>query len=155
MFQYPRRVKYPSRKQIDYWSLSRNQFSGREIAAKKDVTPGMVSKTLSEANNRIKALLQNAARMNKITLEVISPELGYARGTSHMFNVAVYITFSPDNGVQVWYDHKGSCVQCERYAFCRDTILQEFKERNIEVENPTLRPTDLVEILLNNLEEML
>ena len=155
MFYYPRKVKYPTETQVEIWALKRNQLSGREIAAKKDVTPGMVSKTLSEANNRIKALLQNAARMNKITIKVISPELGYARGVSHMFDVNAYITYSPDNGVQVWYDHEGRCVQCEKYSFCRESILQEFKERNIKVEDPHLRPTDLVEKLLTILEERL
>jgi hypothetical protein len=154
MFLYPRKVKYPSETQIEIWSLKRNQLSGREIAAKREVTPGMVSKTLSEANKRVKALLQNAARMNKVTLKVISPELGYARGISHIFGVNAYITFSPDNGVHVWYDHKGDCVQCEKYTFCREIILQEFKERNIPLENPSLRPTNLVEILLTELEAM-
>ena len=152
MYFYPRKVKYPTETQIDIWSLKRRQLSGREIAAKRDVTPGMVSKTLSEANNRVKALLQNAAQMNKITLQIISPELGYARGISHMFNVNAYITFSPKNGVQVWYDHQGNCVECDKFAFCREIILQEFKERDIPVENPHLQPTNLVEILLTTLE---
>jgi hypothetical protein len=134
--------------------LKREQLTGREIAAKRNITAGMVSKTLTEANNRVKGLLQNAARMNKITLKLISPELGYARGISHMFNVNGYITFSPNNGVQVWYDHKGDCVQCEKYAFCRDVIQQEFKERRIPLENPNLRPTNLVETLLATLEAM-
>ncbi|MHA2139845.1 MAG: hypothetical protein ACW98G_18325 [Candidatus Hodarchaeales archaeon] len=142
-------------RQIDIWTLKREQLTGREIAAKRNITAGMVSKTLTEANNRVKALLQNAARMNKITLKLISPEHGYARGLSHMFNVNAYITFSPDNGVQVWYDHKGDCIQCDKYSYCRESILQEFKERNINIENPSLRPTDLVEILLRTVEKRL
>ncbi|MFX0125784.1 MAG: hypothetical protein ACFFAE_19335 [Candidatus Hodarchaeota archaeon] len=154
MFTYPRQIKYPTKTQIEIWILNRNQMTGREIAAKRHVTPGMVSKTLSEANNRIEGLLQNVAQMNKITLEIISPQIGYARGISHMFDVTAYITFSPKNGVQVWYEHKGSCVQCEKYSFCRDIILQEFKERNIRIHNPSLRPTDLIEKLITRLEDM-
>ncbi|MHA2202490.1 MAG: hypothetical protein ACW991_02260 [Candidatus Hodarchaeales archaeon] len=155
MYLYPRKAKYPTNTQTEIWILSRNQMTGREIAAKRQVTPGMVSKTLSEANNRIKGVLQNAARMNKITLKVISPQIGYARGISHMFNVNAYITFSPENGVNVWYEHKGDCVQCEKYVFCRESILQEFKERNIKIDNHSLRPTDLVEKLFTILEGML
>ncbi|PWI49091.1 hypothetical protein CEE45_02810 [Candidatus Heimdallarchaeota archaeon B3_Heim] len=155
MYFYPQKVKYPTDTQIEIWTMKRGQLTGREIAAKRSVTPGMVSKTLTEANTRVKALLQNAARMNKITLKVISPEHGYARGLSHMFNVKAYITFSPENGVQVWYDHKGDCVKCDKYSYCRESILQEFKERNIEIENRSLRPTDLVEILLSTVEKML
>ncbi|MFX0051729.1 MAG: hypothetical protein ACFFAJ_11485 [Candidatus Hodarchaeota archaeon] len=155
MYFYPRRVKYPTETQIEIWSLKRKQLTGREIAIKRSITPGMVSKTLTEANKRVKALLQNAAYMNKITLDITSPEYGYARGKSHMLGVNGYITYSPKNGVQVWYDHKGDCVQCDKYPQCRESILQEFKERNIKIENPTLRPTDLVEILLTTVERML
>ena len=153
MYSYPRRVKYPTETQIEIWKMNRKQLTGREIATQRNITPGMVSKTLTEANKRVKALLQNAARMNKITLEVLDPELGYARGISHMFGVNGYITFSPENGLHVWYDHKGDCIECEKYVFCREAILEEFKERNIPIDNPSLRPTNLVEILLTILEE--
>lgn len=155
MFSYPRKTKYPTSTQIDLWTLKRNRMNGEEIAKKRAVTPGMVSKTLTEANKRVKGLLLNAARMNKITIEVLSEEQGYARGLSHMLGGNAYITYSPENGVQVWYDHKGDCIQCDRYSFCRQSILQEFKERNIPVQNPSLQPTFLVEKLIEVVEERL
>lgn len=154
MYFFPRRVKYPTEKQLEIWKLKRTKLTGKEIAAEKEVTPGFVSKTLTEANQRIRGLLENAAHMNKITLEFLSEELGFARGQSYMFNVRCYITFSPRNGVQVWYEHKGECASCEKYTLCREILLQEFKERNLKIENPSLRPTDLVELLFEKLEEM-
>ncbi|MFQ5979623.1 MAG: hypothetical protein ACE5OZ_15960 [Candidatus Heimdallarchaeota archaeon] len=93
--------------------------------------------------------------MNKISLDLISEQLGYARGQSHMFDVPAYITFSPKNGVQVWYEDKGECVTCEKYNFCRQVIIQEFKERNLKLETPSLQPTLLVEALIAKLEERL
>jgi hypothetical protein len=113
-----------------------------------------VSKTLTEANQRIRGLVENAAHMNKITLDLMNEELGFARGQSHMFNVRCYITFSPKNGLQVWYEHKGDCVSCEKYTLCREILLQEFKERNLQIEKPSMRPTDLVELLFQELEEL-
>ncbi len=150
----PRKLKYPTEKQLEIWKLKRDKLKGKEIAKQKAVTTGFVSKTLIDANERIRGLLENAAYMNKITLEVLSEEVGFARGQSHMLGgIQCYITFSPQNGVQVWYEHKGECVNCEKYTMCRDILIQEFKERNIHLNNPQLRPTDLTEVLFQHLEE--
>jgi hypothetical protein len=91
--------------------------------------------------------------MNKITLEVLSGEQGYARGISHMFDVPAYITYSPKNNVQVWYEDKGNCIKCDKYDFCRTIIIQEFKEMNLRLENPKLQPTLLIEKLIELIEE--
>ncbi|UCE12477.1 MAG: hypothetical protein JSV04_09805 [Candidatus Heimdallarchaeota archaeon] len=147
-------LKYPTKTQVEIWFLKRNDLSGRKIAKQKDVTPAFISKTLKEANKRVKSLLGNAAKANKITLDLISAEQGFAKGKSHMFNQTAYITFSPENGIQVWYDHKGECSICEEFEECRKVLLQEFKARNLKLDNPTQRPTDLGELLFKTLEEM-
>jgi hypothetical protein len=69
-----------------------------------------------------------------------------------MFKVKAFITYSPMNGLQVWYDHKGHCENCEEFGDCRRIILQEFKERHIMVQNEALRPTELGEILFEKIE---
>ncbi|MFX1512321.1 MAG: hypothetical protein ACFFCQ_07030 [Promethearchaeota archaeon] len=154
MFAYPKRIKYPTDNQIEIWVLNRENLTGREIAKRKKVSPAFVSKTLKRTNRLIKDLLENAARMNKIKLDLMNEELGFARGMSHVFNVKAYLTFSPENGVNVWFEHKGECGSCEEFGHCRQTLLLEFKERNIKVRNPTLQPTDLGELLFKKLEEM-
>ncbi|MFW9994724.1 MAG: hypothetical protein ACFFD4_21960 [Candidatus Odinarchaeota archaeon] len=154
MFAYPKRIRYPTDNQVEIWKLNRDNLTGREIAGKKDVSPAFVSKTLKQTNKLVKDLLENAARMNKIKLDLLSEELGFARGKSHVFKVKAYITFSPENGVQVWYDHEGECASCGEFGHCRDVLLLEFKERNIDVPSPTLRPTDLGELLFKKLEEL-
>jgi hypothetical protein len=133
--------------------MKRDQLKQKEIAEKRKVTIGFVSKSLSEANNRIEVLLQNTANGNKISLDVLNGEQGYARGKSHMFDVIAYITFSPKNGVQVWYEDKGDCIKCEKFAYCREVILQEFKERKIKFDSPLLQPTLLIERLIAEIEK--
>ncbi|MHA2237439.1 MAG: hypothetical protein ACXACP_04555 [Candidatus Hodarchaeales archaeon] len=130
-------------------------MTGKEIAKQIEVDPGFVSRSLKEANKRVRDLLEEAGRMNKIKLKIINGELGIARGHSHIFNISAHITFSPNNGLQVWYEHKGDCTSCEEFSECRRALLQEFKERNIKIPDTTLRPTDLSDLLFKKIEMML
>ena len=145
---------YPTKTQVELWFLKRCRHSGKEIAKQKEISPAFVSKALKEANKRITSILQETARTNKIALDLLSSELGFARGHSRMFDLKAYITFSPANGVQVWYDHKGDCANCEEFDECRKNLFQEYKERNITLKKPALRPTDLGEFLFTTLEAM-
>ena len=155
MFVNYRNTKPPTKRQITIWNLKRNEKSGREIAKEIEVDPAFVSRSLKEANKRIMGLLKEAGKMNKIKLNLIDGELGYARGHSHIFNISAYITFSPINGLQVWYEHKGDCTSCEEFVECRTALLQEFKERSIKIQNPTMSPTELSDLLFSKIEERL
>ena len=154
MFYLNKKSKYPTEIQVEIWKLNRDKKSGRIIAKEKEVSPAFVSKTLKEANKRIQDLIANQANSNKIRVDLLDVELGYAIGYSKMLNVKAYITFSPMNGVQVWYEHKGDCASCELLNTCRNVLIQEFKERGIKIENDTLAPTDLGEILFQELEDL-
>ena len=152
-FDSYRRIRYPTETQVEIWFLKRNKISGKKIAKKKEISPAFVSKAFVEAKKRIRSLLEETAKSNKITLSIINESIGFAKGFNHTFNVESYITFSPKNGIQVWYDHEGECTVCERYGQCRKIILQEYKERNIKIVDPQLRPTDLGRHMFRILEE--
>ena len=155
MFVNYQKTKPPTKRQITIWNLKRNEKSGREIAKEIEVDPAFVSRSLKEANKRIKGLLTEAGKMNKIKINLIDGKLGYARGHSHIFNISAHITFSPINGLQVWYEHKGECTSCEEFVDCRKALLQEFKERNIRITNPSMSPTDLSDLLFRRINERL
>ncbi|MHA2305714.1 MAG: hypothetical protein ACXACU_10000 [Candidatus Hodarchaeales archaeon] len=155
MFVNYRKTKPPTKRQVTIWNMKRNKLKGGEIAKQIKVDPAFVSRSLKETNKRIERLLKDAGKMNKIKLNLTNGELGFARGHSYIFNVPAFITFSPINGLQVWYEHKGECTNCEEFAECRTVLLQEFKERNIQVPEPSLRPTDLSDLLLKKIEERL
>ncbi|MFX1424509.1 MAG: hypothetical protein ACFFB2_19490 [Promethearchaeota archaeon] len=154
MFSFSHKHKPPTESQITIWALKRIKLTGREIAERIDVDPGYVSRSIKEANKRIRGMLEEAARMNKIKLVFINSELGIAQGHSHIFNISAHITFSPKNGLQVWYEHKGDCTSCEEFSDCRETLIQEFKERKIKIPNKSLRPTDLSDLLFKKIKEM-
>ena len=154
MFYINKKSKFPTEIQVEIWKLNRDKVSGRKIAKEKEVTPAFVSKTLKEASKRIENLMLDHARANKIKLDLVNIELGFARGFSKMLNVKAFITFSPSNGVQVWYEHKGECASCELLDTCRSFLKIEFDERNIKLESETLAPTDLGEKLFDKLEAL-
>ncbi len=153
-------IKYPSRKQAEFWSLRREFFSKGNpkmstIAAERQISLAAVSQTLKKANKRIRKLLESTARSNKICLDIISPEIGYARGKSRIFKVKAYITYSPINGVNVWYDHEGDCETCEEQTDCRQILFQEFQERKLPILDEALQATELAEHLFRELEDLL
>lgn len=151
-----RTVKYPSLKQAEFWILRRNNRPTLStIAIQRKISLAAVSQTLKEANSRVKNLLESTAKSNKIRLTVVSPELGYARGRSREFKVTAYITYSPVNGVHVWYDHEGDCEACEEADDCRQLLLQEYQERNLPIPAETLPATELGERLFQRLEALL
>jgi transcriptional regulator len=150
-----KKSKFPTDAQIEIWVLNRKKKSGRVIAKQKNVTPAFVSQSLKEAKQRIEDLLKDSARANKIKIEVLNSELGFARGQNQQLKTKAYITFSPINGVQVWYEHKGDCAGCDVLEECQTALIQEFKERNIPIVNQTLAPTHLSEIFFNHLEALI
>jgi hypothetical protein len=152
MFAFPRKTKYPTDAQLEIWTLNRNNIQGKEIAKLKDVTQAFVSKTLKITTNRIEDLLVNAAKTNRITLEIIDPVLGFAKGYHHTLKDVAHLTFSPQNGVQVWYEHQGDCADCGIFDECRTMLLNEFKGRNLKPKNETLAPTHLADELFLKLE---
>lgn len=154
MHAYPSKIRYPSDKQLEIWKLRRDKLKGREIADKKDITEAAVSKSLKEANKRIKDLIEYSARMNKIELERTSAKLGFAWGKSHTFKLKAWITFSPVNGVHVWYKHEGACEACGELGYCRSVLKQEFKERNLKLPSEMMKPSKLAELLFQILEAM-
>jgi hypothetical protein len=152
MFIFPRKTKYPNDDHLEIWNLNRNKVSGKDIANLKNVTPASVSKTLKITNKRIEDLLINAAKSNRITLEYIDPVLGFAKGHHHSLNDTANLTFSPQNGIQIWYLHEGDCANCDIFDECRKILLNEFKARNLTPKSDTLAPTDLIDELIINLE---
>ncbi|MHA2174461.1 MAG: hypothetical protein ACXABI_06500 [Candidatus Hodarchaeales archaeon] len=154
MFASPRKTKYPTDAQLEIWTLNRNNIQGKEIAKLKNVTSAFVSKTLKLTTKRIEGLLVNAAKTNRITLDIIDPVLGFAKGYHHTLKDIAHLTFSPRNGVQVWYEHQGDCTDCEIFDECRNMLLNEFEERNLKPKSETLAPTNLADELFLNLEAL-
>jgi hypothetical protein len=115
--------RYPTKQQSLIWLKRRSNIPPSVIAKELKVSRPFVSQAQKIAEGRIKKLLLSAAQMNRISIDDMSTEFGFARGYNPMNNAKTYITFSPEYNVQVWFDHEGDCGKCELHSEC-DRILR-------------------------------
>jgi hypothetical protein len=115
--------RYPTKQQSQIWLKRRSKVPPSIIAKELKVSRPFVSQAQKIAEGRIKKLLLSAAQMNRISIDDISTESGFARGFNPATSAKTYITFSPEFRVQIWFDHEGDCGKCELYSEC-DRILR-------------------------------
>ena len=123
------------------------------VARKLKVTRQTVHKALDIANTKIAQSLEEAAKINKIKVEIINPITGVLAGYSAHFKSEALITFSAKNGIQVWYKHEGDCQNCEQLQFCKETLLAEAEERNIPLSEVMTKmlPSEFSKVLFSKL----
>jgi transcriptional regulator len=140
---------YLTLKQKQIWNLKNKGLLEVDIARKLRVTRQTIHKVLDVANSKITQALEETARLNKIKIKTSDPSKGILMGFSSEFKTEAIITFSAKNGVQIWYKHEGDCANCEQHQACREMLLAEMEERNIQSpENlNSLSPSKLAEIL--------
>ena len=144
---------YLTSKQKLIWNLKSKGFSEAGIARKLSVTRQTVHKALNVANSKVSMALEEAAKLNRIKIQTIDTIKGILVGHSSEFRTTAIITFSARNGVQIWYRHKGDCKSCDQLQVCKEMILAEAKDRNIQLpENTTsMLPSKLADILFSKI----
>jgi hypothetical protein len=111
----------------------RRSVSPSDIATDLKVSRPYISKAQRIAEKRITKLLRNAASINRIDIERLSSKFGFALGYCYTHKTNTFITFSPDFGVHVWYDHIGNCDECERKSECSEILRGLAKEWQINI----------------------
>ncbi|TFG31503.1 hypothetical protein EU528_06095 [Candidatus Thorarchaeota archaeon] len=142
--------RYPTKKQSSIWLKRRDNIPPSVIAKELKVSRPFVSQAQKIAQGRIKKLILAAAQMNRITIDNISTEFGFARGINPATDAKTYITFSPEFRVQVWYEHEGDCSKCELHSEC-DRILRGLAgEWGFSIPQE-MNPTEVAKILFDRI----
>ena len=131
------------------WDMKSQGLQEANIARKLNVTRQTVHKALDIANMKIGEALEEIAKINKIDIEILNADRGFLKGYSTHFKTQAFVTFSAKNGVQVWYKHEGNCAKCSKLQTCRETLLEEAKDRNFLILDDThnILPSKLAEAL--------
>lgn len=142
--------RYPTKRQNQIWMKRRLKIPPSIIAEELKVSRPFVSQAQRIAEQRIKKLMLTAAEMNRIQIENISSQYGFAVGYNPASETRSYITYSPEYRIQVWFDHEGDCQKCELASEC-DKIL-----RGLAVEwgfslAGNVQPTQVAKVLFKKI----
>jgi transcriptional regulator with XRE-family HTH domain len=118
---------------LKIWGMRRDGLSLAEIARRLGVTRQAISKSMKEIDSRVSRTLESTAAAAKIEVRYLDPEKGVLLGYSHETDDRVILTFSAQHGVHIWHYYTGRCSGCELHETCREVILDEAKERGINL----------------------
>jgi hypothetical protein len=88
---------------------------------------------------KLRQALHEAAHANKLDIHRIDTTNGILEGYSQAYDVAVIVSFTKSNGVQVWYLYEGRCETCTRRTSCLNLLKAEAAERNIPLNEDDLQ----------------
>jgi transcriptional regulator with XRE-family HTH domain len=138
-----------------FWRLRFEGFTQAEISRKMGVTRQTVNKALSVVDSKVAKALLEAAQLNRVEIRKIDVERGFLLGRSLSLGMETLITFSDENGIQVWYRGEGRCSECELLESCREKLLAEARLRGIDLakEAETMQPSKLADLLFEKIME--
>lgn len=141
-------IGYLTPKQLQIWEYKRTGLQEAAIARELQVSRQTIHKALSIAHLKIAESLEETARINKIKIQTVNPKRGFLLGYSSHFKTKTLITFSTRNGIQLWYKHEGDCKNCDQLNDCKEALIAEAQERNIDIPEDCL-PSDYAEKLFS------
>jgi transcriptional regulator len=144
---------YLTPKQRTIWRLRFDGNSQSEISRRTGVTRQTVNKTLGVIDSKVTRALLEAAKVNRIDVRRLEMEGGFLLGHSNAFDLDAMVTYSDENGIQVWYRGEGDCGTCDEYASCKSALLREADVRGIELPEDVdaLEPSRLADIIFEGL----
>ncbi len=126
------------------WEQFQKGLSTTDIAeqnVKEDWSPAYVSRVLNRARKKIAKILNEQASSHRLDVESLLDYKGILIGFDYQANAQVYIIFTMELGVIVWYKHDSYagklCPDCPKEAECRETLDTIMNEYSI-----TLRPDE-------------
>lgn len=143
-------LRYPTKQQGVVWLKRRQKVPPSMIAKEMKVSRPYITKAQRTAEGRIEKLMRHTASVNRITIKRMSPTYGLAVGFCPSYNSDAYITFSPNHGLQVWYDHIGDCESCEEKSSCEQVLRNLADEWEIDIQE-NVQPTLLAKTLFSEI----
>ena len=140
-------------KQFGFWKMRRSGMPNITIANLLGISRQAVSRALLLMDEKIEATLREMAQANQIAVEKINAERGILIGRSVPFQAAAIIFVSEKHGVQVWYEHEGTCGTCQRYTECVELLWDYAAELGIRIKK-TADPTKMAEELFGKVKAL-
>lgn len=133
------RWAYLTPRQRHLWSLRLGGLTESDISRKEEISRQSVHIILNVAVGKISEALREAAMVNRIKVDHVDVMKGILVGESLEFGHKVVVTYSPSNGIRIWYAHDDDCRECKFDKSWVKVILREAQERRIELADAELR----------------
>lgn len=133
------RSGYLTSRQRHLWGLRLDGLTESDISRKEAISRQSVHIILDVAREKISQALNEAADVNRIKIEHMDVMKGILVGESLEFGHKVVVTYSPSNGIRIWYAHDDDCQECKLDKSWVKVILKEARERHIELSDAELR----------------
>ncbi|MGB9927968.1 MAG: hypothetical protein ACPK85_06130 [Methanosarcina sp.] len=140
-------------KQFEFWILRRNGLPNINISKSFGISRQVVSRALLGMDKRIEKILLEMAKANRIEVEKLDPKRGILFGRSIPFKANTIIFVSAKYGMQVWYEHEGECVSCERYTECIELLWGFAEEMQLKLQSAA-DPTKIADELFRKLKDL-
>lgn len=115
----------------------------RKENSKAEWDSSYVSRVLNRTRKKIKKTLQELALSHRLDIESILDYHGLLIGYDYQTNSKVFLIFTVDLGIVVWYKHADwlgkLCPNCPKKDECRETLDTILEEYNLK-----LRPDEEV-----------
>jgi transcriptional regulator len=147
------RSGYLTSRQRHLWGLRLGGLTESDISRKEEISRQSVHIILDVAREKILQALKEAADINRIKIEHMDVMKGILVGESLEFGHRVVVTFSPSNGIRIWYAHDDDCRECKLDRSWVRVILKEAHERQVELSDVELRlpPHKLAKLIFSKI----
>jgi hypothetical protein len=110
-----------------------------DISRKEEISRQSVHIILNVAREKISQALREAAEVNRVRIRHIDIMKGILVGQSLEFDHKVVVTYSPSNGIRIWYAHDDDCRECKLDKSWTKVIVKEARERQIQLNEAELQ----------------
>jgi hypothetical protein len=136
---------YLTARETEIWRLRKKINNQSEIGRILGISRQAVNISLNVITEKIDKTFQAALDTNNLIPRKINLVEGVVEAYSPAYKLPVIISLSAVNGLKVWYLYDGNCKRCDLERSCRRTLLDEARERGLELEkgDDLLEPTKL------------
>jgi len=147
------RSGYLTPRQRDLWGLRLGGLTESDISRREEISRQSVHIILGVAREKISQALKEAADVNRIQVEHMDVMKGILVGESLEFGHKVVVTYSPSNGIRIWYAHDDDCQECKLDKSWVRVILREAHERHVELSDTELQlaPHKLAKLIFSKI----
>jgi hypothetical protein len=122
-------------RQLEIWRHLTKKTTKAEIGRHLGITRQAVHYAEEAIIPKVEQALIHVAHANMLDIKYLDAMKGVLLGYSPSTKNKVIVTFSAINGVQTWHYEHPDCGLCEWVDRCKNRLIEEATERDIELSD--------------------